>query len=238
MNLRRACCFAVAVLHHCAAQDATSTSTLSEITLPPTTQVITSVVTASGTAPGGSNTPITVVVTRTQTSGSETFTSTFLSVSLYTYTTLIPTLVPSVITATESPQGSVSGTNDASPSPNDANSATTIQSSNSALSTAAIVAIAVCITLGAVVALALGWFLIRRRRKNKSPAAVSVTSGQMPPEKDGNPVSELHDNARPAEVEAKDISELEVPPAELEGDHPIDVKRSKTKRGKSLKSGT
>lgn len=237
MNLWRAYYFAVAILH-CAAQDATSTSTLSEITLPPTTQVITSVVTASGTAPGEEATPVTVVVTRTATSGSETFTSTFLSVSLFTYTTLIPTLIASVITATESPQGSASGTTDAGPSPSDTNSATTIQPSNSGLSTAAIVAIAVCITLAAVVALALGWFLIRRRRKNKSLPAVGVTDSPMPPEEDGNPVSELHGKARPAEVEAKNISELEVPPAELEGDNSIDVKRSKTKRGKNLQSGS
>ncbi|EMF08602.1 uncharacterized protein SEPMUDRAFT_128911 [Sphaerulina musiva SO2202] len=120
-----------------------STSTISESSIPATTQVITSIVTATGTSPGEPNTPVTVVITRTNEA------------------TNVP--VATQVTATSASRTSSTGLQ---------NTAGSSSSNNGGggLSTAGVTAIAVVVPVVAVALLVLAGIFLWRKRKAKKAA--------------------------------------------------------------------
>ncbi|KAI5359913.1 hypothetical protein Slin14017_G094740 [Septoria linicola] len=122
----------------------TSTSTISESSVPPTTQVVTSVVTASNTNPGESNTPVTVVVTRTNEA----------------------TNVP-VTTELTSTGSSATSSN---PALNTGSGSSGDSNGGGGLSTGGITAIAVVVPVAVVALLVLAGIFLWRKRKAKKAA--------------------------------------------------------------------
>ncbi|KAF2173475.1 hypothetical protein M409DRAFT_15756 [Zasmidium cellare ATCC 36951] len=86
----------------------------------------------------------------------------------------------------------------------------------STMSSGAVVAVAICVTLAAVTGLLLTWHFVRRHRKRKAREAAE-DEGQIA-EKDGSERSELCGASRPHEAPNNIAHEMYVPPYEILGE--------------------